>query len=509
MERNEDQNARVQLPFTEKSQPIELTAEIALPDYRSEISRLLWVRPVLQPPTRFIGGGKVDFSGPVRYHILYVGPDGGLYSAEHEEGYAFSLSLDGPGRESGGEELAITAEAEPEAVITRVIGPRKLSVRCRLRAHMQGYAVRSLSPRVSGEGELHRLCHSAENGRVTFGEPERLTCSGHMTVDVGEGELRVVSAIGHAIPDRVTASDGAVHCTGEVVVSLLLVRENGDPSLPFAAECRLPFESELPLEGAASDAAMRVTGAVGEIRCTVEGETVSVEATVALVAEGQSEESVLLCDDLFSPGRVAEYRTVEEKFWRAGLCTNRNFSISQEKTMAELGLGADVERILTVADVEVREKHPEGEKTLLSGDLCCHLLCRRGGEYAVCDFSIPFRTFLEGAWDHVSLSCVAPCCRVSTVRDGEALRVDAEIYMSLRGSGSVTDTVLAEARFAPSEETKRVDMEICYPAVGETLWSVCKRYGISPESLANANAISAEAPGAAESLAGVRYLLIP
>ena len=62
MDRNEEQNARIQLAFADKLQPVELTADMTLPDYRSEISRLLWVRPVMLPPTRFIGGGKVEFS---------------------------------------------------------------------------------------------------------------------------------------------------------------------------------------------------------------------------------------------------------------------------------------------------------------------------------------------------------------------------------------------------------------------------------------------------------------
>ena len=69
MERNEERNGRVQLEFTDKTQPVELAAEITLPDYRSEISRLLWVRPTFLPPTHFVGGGKAALSGPVRYNI--------------------------------------------------------------------------------------------------------------------------------------------------------------------------------------------------------------------------------------------------------------------------------------------------------------------------------------------------------------------------------------------------------------------------------------------------------
>ncbi|MBE6703123.1 MAG: hypothetical protein E7585_06905 [Ruminococcaceae bacterium] len=509
MERNEEQNARVQLPFAEKNQPVELTAEISLPDYRSEISRLLWVRPVLLPPTRFVGGGKAEFSGPICYHILYVGPDGALYSADHEESYAFSLPLESLADFESGEGAEISVEMIPDAVVSRVIGPRKLSVRCRLRAQMQGYAVKNLTPRLQGEGELYRLCRGVENGKVLFGEAERLELGNRITVEPGEGELRVISTNGNLLLSRVTAGDGNVHCAGEAVMEFLMVRENGEASVPFVTECRIPFEKDLTLEGVTPDVSVRAFGVVGEMQSAVEEDNVSVEATVMLTAEGQTEESVLLCEDLFSPGQVADYRFAEERFWRAGPCGNRNFTVSGEKSLAEIGLATDAERIFLVCDGEIREKRAEGDKTLIAGDLCCHLLYRRGGEYAICDFSIPFRTFLEGAWDRVSLSCNLPVCRITPVRDGESLRVDAEVYLSLRSSKQEPNAVLAEARFTPGEKRETADMEICYPAPGETLWNVSKRYGVAPVAVANANALSAEAPGAASSLDGVRYLLIP
>ena len=63
--------------------------------------------------------------------------------------------------------------------------------------------------------------------------------------------------------------------------------------------------------------------------------------------------------------------------------------------------------------------------------------------------------------------------------------------------------------FSPADPLPRADLEICYPTVGETLWDVGKRYGVSPDGLAAANGLSADAPGDTDSLRDVRYLLIP
>ena len=79
----------------------------------------------------------------------------------------------------------------PDAVVSRVLAPRKLSVRCRLHAQLQGYATKNLTPRLLGEyGELYRLCTAAENGRTVASEPEALEISGRATVASAAGELR-------------------------------------------------------------------------------------------------------------------------------------------------------------------------------------------------------------------------------------------------------------------------------------------------------------------------------
>ena len=315
--------------------------------------------------------------------------------------------------------------------------------------------------------------------------------------------------MGSLILPQVTADGEEVHCEGEAVIRLLLTREGAEGGAPFVTECRIPFEHQLSLTGLPPMAAVRAHGVIREVRSTVEGDDVLLEVSGAIVAEGQGEEATLLCRDLFSAGYQAEYHTKEERLWRAGPCCNRNFSVSGERTLAELGLAADAECILAIADGELRERSVEGGKTVLSGEVCCHLLYKQSGEYGIADFSIPFRTFLDEEWDHAACAATVPSCRISTVRDGEALRADAEVYLSLRAGRSAPTAMLSSATFLPAAQQDRADLEICYPHAGESLWEVSKRYGVSPETVANANALSADAPGASGSLEGVRYLIIP
>ena len=513
MERNEERNGRVQLEFTDKTQPLEHTAEIALPDYRSEISRLLWVRPVFMPPTHFIGGGKADFSGPVRYNILYMGPDGALYSADSEEDYAFSVPLESLADFDMSEGVALSAEVCPDAVISRVTGPRKLSVRCRMRVRVKGYAVKNLTPRLKGESEsddgIRRLCDMAENGRLLITEAEHFELSDQFEPDMGEGELRLVCASGSVFLPDVTASSDTIRCRGEAVISVMLCRESDskEQGLPFVTVRRIPFEQDIDAKGMTPECDARAMGTVGDIGVTIEEGKVQLTAQLALCAEGQTEEGVLLCRDVFLPGMRAECQMREEKLWRAGCCGNRNFSVSGERALAELGVPADISVLYSFADAEVKEHRVKGERTVLGGELRCHVLYSREGEYGVAELAVPFSTVLEEVEDDISVQCCVPVCRVSVVRD--ALRADAEVQLALRCAQKSSEKILSEATFVQAEPMPRADLEICYPTGEDTLWNVGKRYGVSPDALAAANGLSAEAPGETDSLRDVRYLLIP
>ena len=505
MERNEVQSKRAQVSVFEKTLPLEVCGEITLPDYRSEISRLLWVRPTLGPATGFVGGGKADFSGPCFYEVLYVGPDGALYAARGEESYSFSIPL-----EEGRGGVEIVADVVPDAVISRVMGPRKLSVRCRMRARIRGYAVKNLTPRLKSEDEngIHRLCDAVENGRVLMGEAERFELNDQFEPDVGDGELRLICVGGNVFLPDVTASNDAIRCRGEAVISVMLCRENGgDRGLPFTVVRRVPFEQDVEVKGITPECDARAMGTVGEICAAIEDGRVQLTAQLTLSAEGQTEDGVLLCRDVFLPGCNADCQMREEKLWRVGCCGNRNFSVSGERSLAELSLSDDVDVLYSFADAEIKEHRVKGERAVIGGEMRCHVLYNRAGEYGVAEFSVPFSTALEDAADDVSVQCCVPACRVSVARD--AMRADAEIQLSLRCSKKTPAKLLSQASFERAEPMPRADLEICYPAGGDTLWKVSKRYGVSPDTVAVANGLSSDAPGEADSLQGVRYLLIP
>ncbi|MBO7341796.1 MAG: hypothetical protein J6U87_03845, partial [Clostridia bacterium] len=62
MEYRDEKNVGIGVKVTDKTVSFELNTELSLPDYLGEISRLLWVRPVVSAPSRFLSGGNAEFS---------------------------------------------------------------------------------------------------------------------------------------------------------------------------------------------------------------------------------------------------------------------------------------------------------------------------------------------------------------------------------------------------------------------------------------------------------------
>jgi hypothetical protein len=216
---------------------------------------------------------------------------------------------------------------------------------------------------------------------------------------------------------------------------------------------------------------------------------------------------VLITKDAFLPQSHADCRFGEERLWQSSVCANRHFSISGERTAAELGLGPQSTVIAAFAEAEITQKVPDGTRYSIIGELHCHVLHRTGGEYAVADFPIPFRVQTEQGCEQMSVEC--SLCSVRANATSDTLHLDAELQLSLRGGTPLPVRLLREAHFTPKEDARaHKDTELYYPARGETLWDVAKRYGTHPDALAARNALSPDSPGDAASLADRKFLLI-
>ncbi|MBR2312300.1 MAG: hypothetical protein IKA46_03330 [Clostridia bacterium] len=509
MEYRDEKNTCIQSQVTDKIVSFEQSGELSLPDYLGEVSRLLWVRPTILPPARFLNGANAEFTGRICYDALYASTDGALYHANMGDTYSFSVPT------TAGRADMLCATVYPDVMVGRVAAPRKLSLRCRLHAHVCGYDEKSISTVLPPEVRDSACClgDMAECGKLYSAVGDAVEIYDEIDVG-GVGELRVISSRAEIFLPEVSAHTGFVRCRGEAVVTLLCCREaeceeGADQGglAPYVTVRRLPLSFEVPLEDVTADFEARGCAVAEEVRAVQDQGKISLAVRVIPQVEAQCNEAVYYTKDLFVPSSRTECRCTEEKIWVPQICGNKNYSISNTFSASEMGMPAGAEVIDAIAEAEVKDKSTDEKNIFMAGEIHCHVLYRQGAEYGVSDVTLPFRVSCEGSFEAISVLATVPVLHVQ--REREQIRVDAELMLSMRGACFATVKPVCEAKLSPCEKRSFADLELCYPGVGESLWEVSRRYAVSPADIAVANGIGMDDMDSDKSLDAVRYLMIP
>ena len=172
----------------------------------------------------------------------------------------------------------------------------------------------------------------------------------------------------------------------------------------------------------------------------------------------------------------------------------------------------------------------ENGKFVLDGECKYTALLSAGAEMFQKEFSLPFRyefrhdgeaadgsaadstagasvnsPATDGYDADSSAEIVSVRCRI----DAEKLSVDSELALSARISGRQSIHSVSAVMFGVPVSRTDGEIVICYPDKSDSLWSVCKRYGVGIGSVAGRNGIkSLDNLDAPASVSAVKYLLL-
>ncbi|MBE6604987.1 MAG: LysM peptidoglycan-binding domain-containing protein [Ruminococcaceae bacterium] len=251
----------------------------------------------------------------------------------------------------------------------------------------------------------------------------------------------------------------------------------------------------------------RAVGTVDTLRATVEGSRVSLSAGVLLQAEAAGHETVPFIKDLFMPHMQTECRAAPQKNWVPTVCKNQNYTLGATPTLAEIGLPPEAVVVDACADAEIGEKICKEGQITVRGNVHCHLLYRAGEEWGVGEAKIPFCITLDGTSEATLALASVPMCRVQ--QEQGRLRLAPELVLSVLGGISVGFSPVQEVQFLPMQSNVACDLEFYYPAKGETIWEISRRFALPPEELAAANGLDATSLLAPDVWGETAYLMLP
>ena len=502
---------RIQVPLCDKQTVTELSSDFSLPDYHPPIKRLLRVKAAVSLPDTYVGSGRVEASGTVDYSILYSGNDGALYCVTESAEYQMSVPVELTADIDLNEGLVCDVEILPDLTTGRVVAPRRLSVKCRLRSRVRVFGTRYLEDAVAEPEKyaVERLCSETECARLFFGAGEVLQLGDEILLDAGDADLRVISAEGEVFVTEAGAGSGTVNCRGEVCLKLLCCHEStGEP--PSVLLRRIPFTQAVPTDGAEVNCDCCANGVCSELRITVEEGRILCEVGVRLRTRAQRNETLAYTKDLYSTNTAWESKHATFTFPFAKKCVNGNFSLNHTLSLEEAGIRPNMQ----VLDITLMPcscvLEEEAGKYRLTGRCRAHVILADEEDCSAQEFEIPFRYETDGEGEGISDydAKVSPVsCRARV--DGERIAIDGELSVSLAVCGERRVEMLTEVAFGEPFVKNGAVYTVCYPSADDTLWSVAKRYHRAINTVSESNSL----PGSAvadspDSLAGVTYLLV-
>lgn len=512
--KNDTAAFRVQTLLCDKQEINEVSAEVSLPDYQPEIKRLVRVSATVSLPAHYVGAANTELSGSVDFCILYTGNDGSLYSTSHTSEYRIAIPVDLPSDAVLGEGLVCDADILPEPCNARVLAPRKLSIKCRLRARMRLFGIRLIE-----NGNLiagipaEKLYASSDACELFSGVGEPLLLHDEIVCDTQSEDVRVVCADGQVFISEAMAGSGCINCRGEVALKLLCAHDaTGLP--PSQLLRRIPFESAIEVDGCEVNCAASAFGTCADVSVTVEDGRILCDLSLILQGRAQRDRHLTYVRDAYALESLSEGKTDLLTLPQSRSCVCANFSLGSTLTAEEAGLRAGA----TVVDAHLlplsAELTQDNGRDILSGRCRVHLtLCDEAGEISSQEVEIPYRYEAEAKDANLAdyLVHVSPIsCRARA--DGERLGIDAELAVSLMTRTQAQIQYLSACNVG--EKCQKLDGEctICFPAPTDTLWSVAKRYHKPLAHLTGINTLPSQAQAAAAdstaSLAGVNYLLV-
>ena len=485
-----------QMPICDKHFFADLNSDFSLPDYQSEIKRLLSSKVFIVPQNEYLGNANASLMGEVQYHILYLGADNNLYSAKLTDNYKIEVPFEFNSHCVDIENVSLFSYFNTESLNVRVLGPRKLNIKSKIKARALANTPCMYS---ALNGEIEMKTNIEKNILET---PCMLAkkCSSDVQsikefipMENSNDTLRIIEANPIISVSQCSASQGKINVNGEAILKLLYCNDI-ESDLPLTYIKKLPFSCTIDCDELDSTFECCANGYVCDSTIEVSEQGINVGISYTISACGQKNTSVHYLFDAYSTQHTSEGKTEGLSF----LCANRSFngSLTQNDSfmLSDVKMPKDAKIINADARANVLELCFENGKSHLKGECLYQVTYFYDGEYALASANAPFKYEIElhNAQNEQKLHFGA-CANPVFVRsrcDGERLFVDCELNLNLFLQNESHIEILKEFSIGEKCAVHSNEIVLCYPEKDATIWQIGKHYKQSIKKIKSQNGLN-------------------
>lgn len=476
--------------------------EFSLQDYYPEVRRIISVRCKAIPETKFVGSGTVEFDGTAAFTVMYIGENGDMTSVSLSCPYTSSYSMSVPDDSEQGE---IHLDTSVESVNCRVLGPRRLSLKARLKTQI------SCDSSIIHSCDVKETLGNPANGadRISLeekmcdcisGSEFRGSFTSSMMGDMDEsGNAAPVWCDGDIVVNEAKSVQGGVIIRGDVVISAILFGEDGRY---FMVRRRYPFEEQVEIPSAVEGLPARGWGIVTSASVTSpeEGGRMKYEVEYDLFGEVCERNTSTYPEDAYSTKWESTLHTGQRTTVVPVKCGVGNVSIGG--SFDRKGKKNDSEYVIgTVFNPKWDRLSRDGGKLILTGTTEAGLLIAGGGEVTEEIYEIPMKYETDSQYIseengdiicHADISVSDGNGRI----DGDRVNINCNLTISMSAAEKQTISMIDEVildKTSPADKREGV-ITVYYPEDGESMWDIGKKYGVSVASINKADNGRSDSP---------------
>jgi hypothetical protein len=496
----------------------ECSAETSLPDYNTDVRKILHVSAKPHPISSFASGEGIECSGEVAFDVVYLDFEGVVCSASFSGDYSFKVKCD---TESYKDSLVETTLGN---ISLRLMSPRKIAARATLNSAVtiiteeifttEGDALEpDLNPQVNP------ILISSRSTYLTSPSEREYGCSFVRFEGKTTDEVHLIHLSTKPVVEHIEVIDGEAEISGRIEVTSLI---RTDECPLYRLEKSLEMSEKIPLDKAYTDGECRAVVEVVSASVAINGDEGGVEMVLSVITEtrvvSEKNANEELIADMYLCDRpcdcTRELFCYDEYF---GLFSSEK-EINNKISFSNIGVGKLREVIFADVNVVVDSVETLENEAVIKGEVKVSAIATEMNDDGAIEF-IPLKFSVEFK-ENVNCDCHIDgktTVFVDAYLSGESVMVDSDnVYlkanMILKASLSKRHEaeVLSQAKVSSAGlYTKNpARISVYYPEEGDTLYMVAKAYHTTKEKLLSDNSTLVETVAKNGDISSVKRLII-
>ena len=487
----------LQMPVCDGVFHSEISSDFTLPDYKSEIRKLLSTKAKILPPRQYIGNKNANIEGEIIYKILYVSTDGLLYSATLSDKYAFNMEFDFDPNSINTDDITLNCYCECESINTRVGGPRRLTIKSKLSCRALALSPSMYTPEIIGaydKSSIEKMIVDAPTLLTKCCESKPITLTDTIATDPQVDNIRIIDSSASVLISECSASADKINVRGDVYLKLLYCNDaQNDEGLVINR--KIPFSTSIFCDGISNIFEACANAVITDEDIRIDDNGISIELSLKICALAQRNHATPYVQDAYSTKRACSNESVNLEILKSVKAFNGNLTHSESFLLGDLRIDPNA-RIID-CDVKARFNSVmlENGKTALLGSCQYQVLTYLNGEYSMYEASSPLRyecdIRTQSPTKDIKLMLSMSNVISSRARnDGEHLFVDCEICFSNSLIEKYQIELLRTVILGESLQKSTGEMTLCYPHGTTSLWNIAKQYGEPIDTIRSKNSVS-------------------